>query len=843
MKTILTILLLVILPVAAFGRAAVNGNCEQGGHPVITNGVTSATQVQQSYPQCFITVYYTGGGNGTVTTAGAVVTLVTGKLFGGWNNLTININGVNYTVAFVSSPTSLTLTTSAGTQSTPVAYQTQTLAPAPIYSDNSSTPLSNPFQSDTRGHWQFFANNGTYNTAFSGGGIPTPFTYTSVQVFDIADQPAAPPGPTILTSSYNWAPQQPGGTVVPGSNTITLRPVPPGVNGTNQFYYVYLSGGSGTAEPCLVTGGTAVAGASTGTLTMNCTGTHTGSWSVGPASFGLAEAVQAGCVTGGGTLQIGPGHFVLNATVTVTCSNIWIQGAGMGADPGAIVGSYITRTGDFGDSIFLKGPMENSRVQGISLIQTINYQPGPPPTIINRPTSGAHIHVVVCGTCIVSDNRLSNMPYAIDADGVGYFYAQRNSIASLWDYTDSSTQIGIAGIYLHHSMTISYGYPTYAYLNQNSILGYVSAARNFTVNGHTLNGVEPVGPKYGIWVASCEVCNLNNNDIEAMDYSAIHIAAVPSHSPVSDALLDTLIDGNYVDFNRLYGIDFDMTANTDVFALNFRAVNNRIGGNGTCLNGIYFAPSPSPGTFIRAAAVTLIENNIIFNILGSGIKMLSGGRATINGNDISSYNEQNSFPTNSLSCTSTVCTGDRLGNSAIYAGEFANRYLITGNHLGGGYAGGAYDNTNIFTVNALSAGYNSTDGMPVGNAYANSDGGVQPVTARSPAVAYDPAFLPYQPGVDNSIINNITLTNGCGTLGATATNASGTIISTVTGTCSPILAFSASTAKTGWTCPMQNLTHPGGTNAMYQAGTSTASTSFTGITVSGDVLSYSCSPY
>ncbi len=44
----------------AFGRARTSGYCEQGGQVTVTGGISSVTKVQQSYPQCTITVYLAG---------------------------------------------------------------------------------------------------------------------------------------------------------------------------------------------------------------------------------------------------------------------------------------------------------------------------------------------------------------------------------------------------------------------------------------------------------------------------------------------------------------------------------------------------------------------------------------------------------------------------------------------------------------------------------------------------------------------------------------------------------------------------------------------------------------
>lgn len=60
---------------------------------------------------------------------------------------------------------------------------------ATIYSNNSGTPLANPFtignspETSTNGYWFFYADNGLYNIQFSGTGVTTPFTITRA-VFD-----------------------------------------------------------------------------------------------------------------------------------------------------------------------------------------------------------------------------------------------------------------------------------------------------------------------------------------------------------------------------------------------------------------------------------------------------------------------------------------------------------------------------------------------------------------------------------------------------------------------------------------------------------------------------------
>jgi len=168
-------------------RASLSGYCEQGGQTVATQGLVSSTKVQQSYPQCTVTVYYTGGPSGTVTTNGTAVTFSYGTLFNansGWAGLTITINSVAHTISSVNSTTSITLADSAGVQSTPVAYSMASTAPAAIFSDNSGTPKSNPFTASTTGLWLFYPNDGVYDVKLSGGGIPSPFTLSALPSID-----------------------------------------------------------------------------------------------------------------------------------------------------------------------------------------------------------------------------------------------------------------------------------------------------------------------------------------------------------------------------------------------------------------------------------------------------------------------------------------------------------------------------------------------------------------------------------------------------------------------------------------------------------------------------------
>ena len=167
----------------AFGYAHWEGYCEQGGQVVVGPGSSqSTTKVQKSYPQATVSVFYTGAASGSVSTSGTAVTWVGGTQFnsnGGWNGLTITINGVGYTIASVSSATSITLTVSAGT-STNVSFSMPATAPVAIFSDAAGTVQSNPFACSTTGYFSFYAASGSVDIQFSGNGVTSPFTWGGV---------------------------------------------------------------------------------------------------------------------------------------------------------------------------------------------------------------------------------------------------------------------------------------------------------------------------------------------------------------------------------------------------------------------------------------------------------------------------------------------------------------------------------------------------------------------------------------------------------------------------------------------------------------------------------------
>ena len=139
----------------------------------------------------------------------------------------------------------------------------------------------------------------------------------------------------LVSTAFDWF-QSPGGTLAIGPNTVSLAPCPSGVSGTNTNHYLYISGGAGSAEAVLITGGTCTSNAPSGTIEFSAANSQSGAWQIGSATAGIQEATNVLPSTGG-SVYIPAGIHSLRQTFTVgngtssaesSVDNVEIFGAG-----------------------------------------------------------------------------------------------------------------------------------------------------------------------------------------------------------------------------------------------------------------------------------------------------------------------------------------------------------------------------------------------------------------------------------------------------------------------------------------------------------------------------------
>jgi len=145
------------------------------------------------------------------------------------------------------------------------------------------------------------------------------------------DGPAIPP--VVDTGSYPWdqTPNSPS-VLQAGPNTVQLTPCPRGVNGTDQWHYLYISG-TGTPESVLISGGTCTSRAPSGTIEFVANYSHPKGYKLGSATGGLQEAINDAATKGSQgqvsrNVLITPGNYTLHARLSVRTSGVQITASG-----------------------------------------------------------------------------------------------------------------------------------------------------------------------------------------------------------------------------------------------------------------------------------------------------------------------------------------------------------------------------------------------------------------------------------------------------------------------------------------------------------------------------------
>jgi hypothetical protein len=153
--------------------------------------------------------------------------------------------------------------------------------------------------------------------------------------------------PYSVSSDYAFT-QSPSGTLTATVGaSVTLTPCPVGVNGADTGHYVYI-GAVGTPEAVLITGGSCVSAATTGTLTFTPANSHSAGFTITSATGGLQEAICA-LPSLTNEINVPRGTLTLNANVSYCGKTAVILNlsngltlAGTGVLPNNSSGTFLT---------------------------------------------------------------------------------------------------------------------------------------------------------------------------------------------------------------------------------------------------------------------------------------------------------------------------------------------------------------------------------------------------------------------------------------------------------------------------------------------------------------------
>lgn len=164
--------------------------------------------------------------------------------------------------------------------------------------------------------------------------------------------------PYLNVADYNYPPQTPGPTLTAGMPAaVPVAPCPLGLSGTDMGHYVYVSGGTGTAEAVLITGGSCTSGAKTGTVAFTPANSHSGTWTISSANGGLTEAANAN-----------PTGAIMAYTSSITAYAPWIINSGTFTLNG-IYPAYTSQGGIYRDASFVNGHIIEVTASGYFKIQ------------------------------------------------------------------------------------------------------------------------------------------------------------------------------------------------------------------------------------------------------------------------------------------------------------------------------------------------------------------------------------------------------------------------------------------------------------------------------------------
>lgn len=217
----------------------------------------------------------------------------------------------------------------------------------------------------------FFNSDGTINFA-PGQQLPTAAVLAAIAGATNGGTglgAAGPNNPFVETSNYVWVQEPiPAAGIQVGQNIVTLTPCPRGVNGTDAWHYLYVSG-TGTPEVVLITGGTCTSGAKSGTIEFTATYVHPPGYSIGSASDGIQEAfISADVIQTAGKISrqviITPGAHLLRARVSVRSSSMTITSSGA------------TLTCAMSDTCLMLGDPTNANTFQSIVLQGLRLAPG-----------------------------------------------------------------------------------------------------------------------------------------------------------------------------------------------------------------------------------------------------------------------------------------------------------------------------------------------------------------------------------------------------------------------------------------------------------------------------------
>jgi hypothetical protein len=376
----------------------------------------------------------------------------------------------------------------------------------------------------------------------------------------------------LLNTTFQFPPQSPGGALTVGANVVTLTPVPKGVNGTDVNHYLYISGGTGSPEAAKIIGGTAVSGAASGTVIVQCANTHSGAWTIQSATAGIQEGYQTLVTAGtGGTVYISPQTNTVYTAVDVGAPNITLAGIAAGA---SIIKA--ANNANISDAlIFLR-----NTATGFNLLNCV-IDGNRDNTGINPTRLVAACIFMAAGNCQIVNCEIRFSPFE------GMF---------IGDSTISPNNIIVNRCYIHHNGRVDGNGGSHSGFGGVGIQSGGTARPNgLRITNckimHNHNAVVQPGDGAGVNLDALSVVIANNFFEDNFNVGGGQIVGAVSATPgsgITDGAAGWTIAGNVIRATTTFGTPPDATDGIEIAMRDFVIANNVISGvsrYGIDLNG------------------------------------------------------------------------------------------------------------------------------------------------------------------------------------------------------------------------------------------------------------------
>lgn len=393
----------------------------------------------------------------------------------------------------------------------------------------------------------------------------------------------------------------------------------------------------------------------------------------------IQAAITAATQTAGrgNTVFFPAGVYKVSATITIPASAQGISMIGEGQTR-----TMIYRNTDYGDT-FVFGASTAPAIES-SIISNIFFyhdyggyeNTQSPSTLVNKPTSGAHLNLWNPIRFSIRNCTVWNMPTNIRIYGGSKSEIVSCGFRGSWDNTAVQAQVTSESILLTQgSAASSFALPTDWHIRDNDFTGYLSASRSVTYGTVTVTQNENVGPLAMIRILASEVIQISGGNMGGANDAGVSIQ--PQNGVTC---LSIYIQGVFFDGNRLTGIRCTNGGGTSA-CTGLTITDNIFIGQNNSDNAIWFGNLATDS--VPSVVAGIVANNNIGNYVKSAIVSLRADGLNINNNIIRDYNTLAGF------------NADAFGSTGIYLASGNKKVKVNGNQIGGGFGFENYTGTSV----------------------------------------------------------------------------------------------------------------------------------------------------